>query len=150
MRKRNKVKQLQRTSAHRNAMLKNQVLSLLFHEQIKTTTAKAKVTAQIAEKLISRAKKNLVEGVTPEAKQHNVKIAAKTLPEKEVLAKLFNDIAPRNVTRNGGYTRIIKLGKRNSDASEMALLQLVEKRELVEILDDRKTQRAIYKEKKKK
>lgn len=147
MRKRVKVKQLQRNNEHRKAMLSNLVTSLLYHEEIKTTVAKAKATRSLAEKLITRAKKNAAKEMKEEQKLHNIRQAAKTVKDKEVLHKLFNDIGQRFVERPGGYTRVLKIGKRGSDNSEMALLQLVEKKELAQLKDDRKEFRESLKKK---
>lgn len=145
MRKRNKVAQLNKTSSHRKAMLSNIVTSLLYHERIQSTTAKAKAAGQLAERLITRAKKNTAAEVTEAQKIHNIRMAAKVVKDKEVLNKLFNDIALRNTERKGGYTRVIKIGKRVSDASEMAMVELVERKELAQLKDERKDKRAEMK-----
>lgn len=137
MRKRNKVKQLQRTHSHRKAMLNNMVTSLLFHEQIQSTVAKAKVARQIAEKLISRAKRNLLDDANPADKIHNMRIVNRYIKDQEVLNKLFNDIAPRFRERSGGYTRVLRIGQRKSDASEMAVLELVERKERDELKQEK-------------
>ena len=142
MNKGNKVKHLNKRSEHRQAMLANMVTSLFFHENITTTVAKAKVARQIAEKLITRAKSNQGDGLVPSQKVHNIREVSKIVTDKEVLHKLFNDIAPRFVTRPGGYTRIIRVGQRISDASEMAILELVVRKDLVQLKDDRKEIRA--------
>ena len=97
------------------------VTSLLKYERIKTTKPKAKEIKRTAEKLITRAR---VDNV------HNRRIVAKTLWDNSILAKLFLDIGVRFNGRPGGYTRIIKLGKRYGDASEMVLLELVERKEI--------------------
>ena len=138
MRKRNKVKQLQRTSEHRKAMLINMVVSLFLHEQIRSTEAKLKVARSFAERLITIAKKNSLEGTTPEAKIHNIRLVGKYIKDRQVLLKLFEDIAPRYENRVGGYTRIIKLGFRPTDKSEMSLLELVDKKDKVILLEDQK------------
>lgn len=149
MRKRNKVKHLQRPSAHRNAMLSNMITSLFFHEAIKSTTAKVKTAGKMAEKLITRAKGNLK--TEDQAKKiHNIREAGKVVRDKEVLNKLFNDIAPRVESRNGGYTRVIKVGRRTSDNSEMAILELVDKKPLAQLKEDRKKIREEVKSSKKK
>lgn len=148
MRKGVKVKQLNREVSHRKLMLKNLVADLLYHEQIQSTVARAKVTRQIAEKLITRARKNLLEGASEAQKLHNVRQAARIVRDKEVLHKLFNDIAYRYQTRNGGYTRVLKSGRRKSDAAEMAIVELVEKKELVQLKDERKAFRESLKKKK--
>jgi len=138
----NKVKHLNKKVGHRQAMLGNLVQSLFYHENITTTVAKAKVTRQIAEKLITRARANQKDSLTQAQKVHNLREAAKIVTDKEILHKLFNDIAPRFTTRPGGYTRILRVGQRISDASEMALLQLVERKELAQLKDDRAAVRA--------
>ncbi len=146
MRKGNKVKQLQREAVHRKAMLRNLVTSLFYHEQIESTTAKAKVARQFAEKLISRARRNLSDKLTPAQKVHNIREARKIVRDREVLQKLFDDIAPRYAAyEKGGYTRVLKTGKRKGDAAEMAIVELVEKKELAQIKEDRKAFRAKLK-----
>jgi len=147
MYKRNKVKHLHKDKAHRVAMLSNMVTSLFFHENIQSTVAKVKVASRIAEKLITRAKSNL-KSEKAEEKLHNIREAAKIVKDKEVLGKLFNDIAGRVQTRNGGYTRVVKIGRRASDSSEMAVLELVDKKPLAQIKDDRKEVRKSRAEKK--
>jgi len=92
--------------------------SLFKYERIETTKAKAKEVQRMAEKMITRAKVDSV---------HNRRMVARDITNKAVLAKLFTDIAPLFVERNGGYTRIIKTGYRQGDAAEMAILELVEK-----------------------
>jgi large subunit ribosomal protein L17 len=138
----NKVKHLNKKVGHRRAMLGNLVQSLFYHENITTTVAKAKVTRQLAEKLITRARKNQNAALTPAQKVHNLREAAKIIKNKEILHKLFNDIAPRFATRTGGYTRILRLGQRVSDASEMAILELVQRKPLAQLKDERKALRA--------
>lgn len=138
MRKQRKINQLQRTASHRKAMLSNMVVSLFYHERIESTLAKAKVARQVAEKLITRAKKNSDPEISESQKLHNIREASKIIRDKEVLYKLFHDIGARYTNRNGGYTRILKIGARSSDASEMALIELVEKKELAELKDERK------------
>lgn len=108
---------LSRKSSHRKAMLKNMVTSLLKHERITTTHAKAKEVRRMAEKLITRGKVDSV---------HNRRIAAKTIQEKDVLNKLFVDLGKKYEKRAGGYTRILKLGQRAGDAAEEVILELVE------------------------
>ena len=146
----NKVKHLNKKVGHRQAMLGNLVQSLLYHENVTTTVAKAKVARQIAEKLITRARANQKDSLSAAEKVHNLREAAKIVTDKEILHKLFNDIAPRFVSRPGGYTRILRVGQRVSDASEMAVLQLVERKELAQLKDDRKAVRAARNGKKSK
>lgn len=138
----NKVKHLNKKVGHRKAMLGNLVQSLLYHENITTTVAKAKVARQIAEKLITRARANQKGDLSAAQKVHNLREAGKIVTDKEILHKLFNDIAPRFATRPGGYTRILRVGQRISDASEMAVLQLVERKELAQLKEDRSAVRA--------
>ena len=111
---------LGRKSSHRNAMHRNMVSSLFKYERITTTKAKAKEVRRTAEKMVTRAKEDTV---------HNRRIIARDIKDKAILAKLFTDISPRFKERNGGYTRILKLGRRNNDAAEMVLLELVERAE---------------------
>jgi len=108
---------LQRTAAHRKALHRNMVTSLFRHERIKTTKAKALAVRRTAEKMITRAKTDSV---------HNRRIVSGRLYDEGVLAKLFTDIAPRMKERNGGYTRVLKLGERKGDAAEMVILELVD------------------------
>ena len=111
---------LSRKSSHRKAMTRNMVTSIFRYERIKTTKAKALEIRRTAEKMITRAKVDSV---------HNRRVIAKDIKDKEILAKLFTDIAPRFKTREGGYTRILKLGRRAGDAAEIVFLELVEKAE---------------------
>lgn len=143
----NKVKHLNKKVGHRQAMLGNLVQSLFYHENITTTLAKAKVARQMAEKLITRARENQKDSLTPAQKVHNIREAAKVITNKEILHKLFNDIAPRFATRPGGYTRILRVGRRISDASEMAMLELVERKALAQLKDERKAIRAARRKK---
>jgi large subunit ribosomal protein L17 len=96
------------------------VTSLFKFERIRTTIAKAKEIRRTAEKIITRAKNDTV---------HTRRIVGKIIKDKGVLIKLFTNIAPRFTERPGGYTRIIKLGQRASDAAEMVFLEFVEKTE---------------------
>lgn len=108
---------LSRDFAHRRAMLRNMVASLLKSERITTTDAKAREAQRRAEKLITRAKVDSV---------HNRRQVARYISDAFVLNKLFVDIAPRMKERKGGYTRIMKLGYRQGDAAEMVILELVD------------------------
>ena len=108
---------LGRKASHRKALLRNLAIQLFRHERIKTTKSKALEARKFAEKLITRARDDSV---------HNRRIVAKFIHDKEILAKLFTDIALRYLERPGGYTRILKLGQRQGDAAEMVLLELVE------------------------
>ena len=108
---------LSRTHSHRRAMLRNMVTSLFRFERITTTKAKAKAARSKAEKLITRAKVDSV---------HNRRQLARYIYDERVLNKLFTDIAPRMKDRPGGYTRILKLGFRQGDAADVAILELVD------------------------
>jgi len=101
---------------HRNAMLRNLVTSLLRHEKIQTTETRAKSLRSMAEKMITLAKRGDL---------HARRQAAAVIMDEEVVAKLFADIAPKYAERNGGYTRILKVGPRRGDAAEMVLIELV-------------------------
>lgn len=117
MRHRVSVKKLSKTPAHRKAMLRNMLIALYRHEKIKTTHAKSKVLQSKAERLITRAKQDTV---------HNRRMVRKWVQDKDILNKLFTDIGPRYKEREGGYTRIVKIGPRYGDASEMVYILLVE------------------------
>lgn len=108
---------LQRMAAHRKALHRSMVTSLFRYERIKTTKAKALEIRRTAEKLITRAKVDSV---------HNRRIASARLYDEGIVAKLFTNIAPRMKERNGGYTRILKLGERLGDAAQIVLLELVD------------------------
>lgn len=127
MRKRNKVKQLNRVTSHRNAMIRNLATSLFEHERVVTTRARGKVLKSYAEKLITRAKKNLEEGTPPEKALHNKREVMSHLYGRDVVAKLFDEIAPRYRNRAGGYTRMIHLQQRESDNSQMSIIELVDR-----------------------
>ena len=108
---------LGRTSAHRSALFRNMVTSLLEHERIETTEAKAKAVKPEVEKLITLAKRGDL---------HARRQALSALgQDKFTVYKLFEEIAPRYSERPGGYTRILKLGPRRSDSTEMVLIELV-------------------------
>lgn len=106
-----------RSSAHRQAMLANMVSSLFEHGSIRTTVVKAKAARSFAERLITIGKKGDL---------HRRRLAVSRLRNKDAVKKLFDEIAPKYENRNGGYTRILKLGSRRGDAAEMCILQLVD------------------------
>jgi large subunit ribosomal protein L17 len=118
MHHRKKGRKLNRTAAHRRAMLRNMATSLFRHERIETTTAKAKELRPFAERIISLAKRGDL---------HARRLAARKSPDREILGKLFDELGPRFAERPGGYTRILKLGTRRGDAAETALIELVQK-----------------------
>lgn len=117
MRHNNAGRRLGRTTSHREAMFRNMVTSLLNHEKITTTDAKAKEIRSVAEKMITLGKRGDL---------HAMRLAAAYIREKSVVTKLFSTIAPRYKDRPGGYTRIIKLGMRQGDTAPVSLIELVE------------------------
>jgi large subunit ribosomal protein L17 len=123
MRHQNKTVKLGRTAEHRKALLANQVCSLIEHQRIKTTLAKAKAVRPLAEKMVTLGKKGSL---------HARRTALSVLRQKDAVKKLFDEIAPRSANRNGGYTRIIRLGQRRSDAAPVAFLEWVDIAEVVE------------------
>ena len=118
MRHRKSGRQLNRNSSHRKAMFSNMTNSLFDHEIIKTTLPKAKELRRVAEPLITLAKEDTVS---------NRRSAFSSLRDKEVVGKLFNELAPRYKDRPGGYTRIMKCGFRSGDAAPMAYIELVDR-----------------------
>lgn len=117
MNHRNGFNPLSRTTAHRRAMSRNMVTSLFRFERITTTKAKALEVRKAAEKLITRSKIDSV---------HNRREAAKFIADEKILNKLFTEIGPRMKDRNGGYTRVLKIGFRQGDAADMVILELVD------------------------
>jgi large subunit ribosomal protein L17 len=115
MRKLNKGRKLSRRIGPRKALMKSLVNNFLLHEKIKTTEAKAKELRSVAEKMITRAKNIDLA---------NRRILARDLTPK-ILKKIIDDVAPRYTERQGGYTRIMKLGPRNSDGAKMVIIELV-------------------------
>ena len=117
-------KRLSRSKDQRRALRRTMVKQLFEHERIRTTRAKAEVVRGHAEKLITLAKRgNAVEGADA---VHVRRLAAARLADNEAVKKLFDDIAPRFETRQGGYTRMTKLGIRKGDSAEMVILELIE------------------------
>ena len=123
MRHQKKTIKLGRTADHRKALLANQVCSLIEHQRIKTTLAKAKAVRPLAERMVTLGKNGSI---------HARRTAFATLRQKDAVKKLFEDIAPRSAERNGGYTRIVKLGQRKSDSAPMAFIEWVDMAEVVE------------------
>ncbi len=111
------TRKLGRTSAHRNAMLRGMVTLLLENGQVKTTLTRAKEIRSVAEKMITLGKKNTLA---------TRRSAFGYITRREVVTKLFNEIAPKYENVNGGYTQIFKLGPRRGDAAEMAIIKLVD------------------------
>lgn len=110
------TRKLGRASDHRDAMLRNLVTSLLENGKIETTVEKAKETRSMAEKMITLGKTNTL---------HSRRQALSYITKEDVVTKVFAEIAPKYADRNGGYTRILKLGPRRGDAAEMAIIELV-------------------------
>ena len=123
MRHQKKTVKLGRTAEHRKALLANQVCSLIEHQRIKTTLAKAKAVRPLAERMVTLGKNGSI---------HARRTALATLRQKNAVKKLFDDIAPRSAERNGGYTRIVKLGQRKSDSALMAFIEWVDAEKVVE------------------
>ena len=117
MRHLKRTAKLGRTGTHRNAMLANLVCSLIKHKRVTTTLAKAKAARSVAEKMVTLGKSGTV---------HERRLAAARLHQEDAVRVLFNEIAPTQKTRNGGYTRIVKLGQRTGDAAHLAILEWVD------------------------
>lgn len=110
------TRKLGRTTDHRLSMLRTQVTQLLEYGKIETTLQKAKEVRSIAEKMITLGKENTL---------HTRRQALAYITKEDVVTKVFEEIAPKYADRNGGYTRIVKIGPRRGDAAEMAILELV-------------------------
>ena len=121
MRHRKRKTQLNRTSSHRMAMLANMAVSLIGHEQIKTTLPKARMLKPYIEKLITIGKKSIKKENSLSARRNIIS----KIKSKVAAAKLLNDIAPRYEKRLGGYTRIVKAGFRYGDMAPVAYIQLI-------------------------
>jgi large subunit ribosomal protein L17 len=117
MRHQKKTVRLGRTAEHRKALLANQVCSLIEHQRIKTTLAKAKAVRPLAEKMVTLGKNGSL---------HARRTAMAVLRQKNAVKKLFDEVAPRSTSRNGGYTRIVRLGQRKSDSASMAFIEWVD------------------------
>ncbi|NJL27546.1 MAG: 50S ribosomal protein L17 [Thermoanaerobaculia bacterium] len=110
-------RKLGRTTSHRRAMFRNQLASLVEHGRIKTTLMKAKELRPIAEKLITQGRRGTV---------HARRLAGRWISSRPLIKKLFDDVAPRFADRPGGYLRIVKLGPRQGDNAEMAIIEFVD------------------------
>ncbi|HEY1172689.1 MAG TPA: 50S ribosomal protein L17 [Verrucomicrobiae bacterium] len=117
MRHRKRTAKLGRTGEHRNAMLTNMVCSLIIHKRITTTLAKARAAKSVAEKMVTLGKKGTL---------HSRRLASSRLHQEDAVKILFTEIAPAQKDRAGGYTRIIKMGQRQGDATQMVILEFVE------------------------
>ncbi|MBX9743104.1 MAG: 50S ribosomal protein L17 [Chthoniobacterales bacterium] len=134
MRHRRKTIKLGRTTAHRDSLLANQVCSLIEHRRIKTTLAKAKATRPLAEKMVTLGKRGDL---------HARRTAIAYLKQKDLVKILFESIAPAAANRQGGYTRITKLGPRQSDSAPMAYLEWVD----APVAEDKSAKEATTEEK---
>jgi len=123
MRHRHGLRKLNRTSSHREAMLRNMCNSLLRHEAIKTTLPKAKELRRVVEPIITLGKKPSLA---------NRRLAFDRLRDRDMVVKIFNELGPRYANRNGGYLRILKFGFRVGDNAPMALVELMDRPEIVE------------------
>ena len=123
MRHQKKTIKLGRTADHRRALLANQVCALIQHQRIKTTLAKAKAVRPLAERMVTLGKNGSI---------HARRRALAVLRQKNIVKKLFDDIAQRSAERNGGYTRIVKLGARKSDSARMAFIEWVDAEHIAE------------------
>ena len=136
MRHLNGRRKLNRTTSHRIAMLRNMVTSLLDHGTIRTTDAKAKEVRRLAEKIITLSKRvpsSRIEGISDEKEKaaalaqrlHAIRLASYWVQDKGVLQKVFSEYGDRFAGRNGGYTRVLKIGYRAGDNAPMSLVELV-------------------------
>ena len=126
MRHRHGLRKLNRTSSHRLAMFRNMAVSLITHEAIKTTLPKAKELRRVVEPLITLSKEPSVA---------NKRLAFARLRDRDAVVKLFGEIGPRYAARNGGYTRVLKMGFRQGDNAPMAFMELVDRPEVTEAED---------------
>ncbi len=139
MRHGNGLRKLNRTSSHRLAMLRNMTVSLLRHEEIRTTLPKAKELRRVAEPMITLGKKPSLA---------NRRLAYDRLRDREIVEKLFADLGPRYAKRNGGYLRILKTGFRKGDNAPLALVSLLDRVETAAQPEDGKPAKKEKKEKK--
>lgn len=126
MRHRSGLRKLNRTSSHRLAMFRNMAVSLITHEAIKTTLPKAKELRRVIEPLITLGKEDTLA---------NKRLAFARLRDRDAVIKLFAEIGPRYKERNGGYTRVLKMGFRQGDNAPMAFMELVDRPEVEEAAD---------------
>src|SRR5712675_2818500 len=117
MRHLKRTAKLGRTGTHRNAMLANLVCSLIIHKRVQTTLAKAKAARSVAEKMVTLGKSGTIS---------DRRLAAARLHQEDAVKILFNEIAPTQTERRGGYTRIVRLDQRQGDAGQLAMLEWVD------------------------
>ncbi|HEY8100416.1 MAG TPA: 50S ribosomal protein L17 [Burkholderiaceae bacterium] len=127
MRHRHGLRKLNRTSSHRLAMLRNMTVSLLRHEAIKTTLPKAKELRRVVEPILTLGKTDSLA---------NKRLAFNRLRDREIVVKLFSELGPRYANRNGGYLRILKMGFRQGDNAPMAFIELMDRPETTEAVED--------------
>jgi large subunit ribosomal protein L17 len=132
-------RKLNRTASHRKALFRNLAKALFDHETIKTTTPKALELRRFADRLITMAKKNNL---------HSLRLVFAELRDKEIVKKLFSDIGVRYQGTEGGYTRVLKIGRRRGDAAPMAIIELTQKKEKEAVEKDKKAADKGKKEKK--
>lgn len=125
-------RKLNRTGAHRKALFRNLVTSLIEHEQVRTTDAKAKELRRVADRMITLAKRGSL---------HARRRALAYIRSRRVVAKLFDEVAGRFRERPGGYTRTVKLGHRHGDAAAMSVIELTDRGEAAKAEADRKRER---------
>jgi large subunit ribosomal protein L17 len=118
MRHGKKIAKLGRTASHRKAMLSNMMMSLFANERITTTQIRAKALRRTAEKVITFAKKGDL---------HARRQVLRVIADKQIVSKLFDELGPRYKSRNGGYTRVVKLGPRRGDGAFMSIIELVDR-----------------------
>lgn len=141
MRHQKNFNHLSRKSAHRDAMLSNMANSLILHKRIKTTTAKAKALRTYIEPLITKSKEDTT---------HSRRIVFSYLKNKEAVNELFREVSTKIASRPGGYTRILKLGKRLGDSADMCIIELVDYNELMLAAKDESTQKTGRKRRRRK
>jgi large subunit ribosomal protein L17 len=124
MRHRNAHRKLGRVSEHRTALLRNQAEALLAHEKIETTVPKAKELRPFVERLITIAKRGLADSANGKTLLAR-RLVLRDIPNKDVVSKLFDTIAPRMAERPGGYTRLLRMGYRRGDSAEIAQVELI-------------------------
>ena len=125
-------RKLNRTSAHRKALFRNLVTSLIEHEQVHTTDAKAKELRRVADRMITLAKRGSL---------HARRQALAYIRSRHVVAKLFDEVAPRFRERMGGYTRMVKLGHRHGDAAPLSIIELTDRGDAAKAEAERKRER---------
>jgi large subunit ribosomal protein L17 len=118
-------RKLGRVSEHRTALLRNQAMALIRHERIETTMPKAKELRPFVERLITIAKRGVASGDANGKSLHARRLVLAELPDKAIVGKLFESIAPRYAERPGGYTRILRVGFRRGDSAEVAQVELI-------------------------